>query len=1109
MHRSRHAASLLILLLLTLATTHDAMARAIFARVPATSGRAQSFRAAHPAATDALPHTTLLAVDADAIAGFRAANGGTLSVPTADGGAYDLVLEPSPLLAPGATLTYTDATGPHPLPIDVSLYKGVIAGEPGSWAVVSLSPRGVMGTVCSHGEHYQIMPAEKAAGGALALHAFAADADLRSEGSSFRCGVDGDNEARYTVPTLLPGGRPFDTKDGGAFGVTPVTPNAALLNAPRLVFDAAIDCDYEIYANKFAGDLPAATNYILTVLATSSLIYERDLEFTLRISYLNLWTTSNDPYTQPTTGPELTEYQNYWNANRTGVARSIAHLISGRALGGGIAYIGGVCSNTSGYGLSAIDANYSYPTNTTTWDIEVVTHELGHSFGSYHTHSCQWASRGLVPAKTTLDSCQASEEGCANYALHVPLDKGTIMSYCHLVSTVAAGLRLDFHPICINLMRSVSSAAACYATPTVYPPRNPVAASSTTGAHLSWTASVSPGVLRYDVYRSRTQLDLNPVKVGNANGTSFDEAGLGITYYKLRTMRAADSSQFCAEMKVNTCAFTNPPAISVGSLPVQVTSGDFNHDGITDLAAVNASTGSISVMLGQGTGGIGNGNFGAASSITTGGNPSCIVAYDFDRDGITDLLVGSQTDNALDLHRGNGTAGVGDGTFAAGVAIPLGVTPTAIAVADFDEDGLPDLAVAGDFTNLLILRGLGTAGVPNATFDAPVSIPVLGGTRGVLVGDFNHDGIWDLAVTGSNLKILLGNGAGGKGDGTFATPVAYSTGSTPNDMAAADFDLDGNLDLLVCNAGASSMTYLHGVGDGTFGASVSVPCGLGPQRAAVADWNQDGIPDVAIANTSSAKVASVLLGKGNGTFDAAQTFPALTSPSSLVLGDFNHDGGVDLAVTNKGSLAISPLLAGCHPTLSTNLTLTAPAGGETWLGGEERVLQWTKGLGITLVNVQVSRDAGRSWTTIAENLGGASFTWTVNGPYTAQARVRVVDSARPQFADTTHANFTIIPPSALGVGEQALKHFAILDAWPNPVRGTLSVALALPQGGRGARLDLIDLAGRRVATRELSEFGVGLQRVPLLQGSNLAPGVYLVRLSRAGEAHSMKVAVLR
>src|SRR6185436_3174282 len=127
----------------------------------------------------------------------------------------------------------------------------------------------------------------------------------------------------------------------------------------------------------FSGNLTAATSYVLTLLGTSNLIDERDLEATLKLIYLNFWTTSSDPYTQPTTSLELNEFKSYWLANNGSIPSNLQHLLSGRSLGGGIAFIDAVCAGNA-YGLSAIDAVYTYPTVTTTWDAMVVTHEMGH-----------------------------------------------------------------------------------------------------------------------------------------------------------------------------------------------------------------------------------------------------------------------------------------------------------------------------------------------------------------------------------------------------------------------------------------------------------------------------------------------------------------------------------------------------------------------------------------------------------------------------------------------------------------------------------------------------------------------------------------------------------
>src|SRR5205823_3111931 len=132
----------------------------------------------------------------------------------------------------------------------------------------------------------------------------------------------------------------------------------------------------------------------------------------IRISYLNLWTTPADPYTKSTTGDELPEFQNYFESNHADVPRNVAHLLSGRYLGGGISFLQTLCNRPQAYGVSQVDGYYSYPNTSTTWDAYVLSHELGHSFSSHHTQSCFWQDAGYCAPGALLDSCYAAEGAC-------------------------------------------------------------------------------------------------------------------------------------------------------------------------------------------------------------------------------------------------------------------------------------------------------------------------------------------------------------------------------------------------------------------------------------------------------------------------------------------------------------------------------------------------------------------------------------------------------------------------------------------------------------------------------------------------------------------------
>jgi len=1106
MHRIRLPLALLLVALLT----PLANAAPVFSRLGATGQR--TFAAARAAAGVQLPTddgAVLMSVDTDAMSVFRSAGGGTLSLPTATGGTLDLELERYDVMGPGTNVTYSDATGRHPFVPDVTVFRGHVAGDTTSWVVLSMSGAGVLGTIEQDGHRLMLTPAQGFApegSTSVGVHALAPEnaEAISAVASRWECGINADNERAYGLRDL-----PLGTELPRRMAA----PDAVQLNGTRLNFTAGVDCDQEVYATKFASNLTAATAYVMTLLGTVNLVYERDLEATVLWNYVNLW-TGTDPYTATSTSTELTEFRSYWLANNGAINVQLKHLLSGRSLGGGIAYVDAVCSN--GYGVSQIDGVYTYPTTTTTWDAMVVSHEIGHNMGSPHTHSCTWQAEGRWTG--TIDSCVTAEGGCATYTNHLPPDKGTIMSYCHLVGGTAGGMRLEFHPVCVSRMRGIM--ASCGVVQglgnTVAPPRNPTATNISTGVRLSWISGGGSGIQRYTVYRSRLPLDLNARYVGSTTGLTYDSPGLGTYYYRMRAVRAADSSATSGEIKATACGFASASPVIVGSQPTGATSEDLNGDGIQDVVLVTGSGNNLVTFLGTGTGSVGNGNFGAPVSVATGGTPTCLALHDVNGDGILDAIVGAQLDNTLQLHLGNGSAGVGNGTFAAATPLAsLGFPPTGIALADFDEDGLVDLAVAGGPNHVTTLRALGTAGVPNGTFAAGVNTNTVSTSRGVIAGDWNGDGITDLAVTGISVRLLFGNGTGGRGDGTCTlSPTAYVTGTTPNHMATGDFNVDGIPDLAVCNTGTTTITVLLGNGtggvpNGTFATPITATAGTGPNTVVVDDWDQNGLPDLAIASNNTSNATSILLGLGNGQFEAAQTFATGGSgPAAIAVNDFNEDGAPDLFACNRSSQSTTRQLASCPGVLSTALTLTSPNGAELWADSTEHTITWTKGLGVVNVDLQRSNDGGVHWTTLARGLSGTSYAYTAAPPYTNRVRFRVVDSRAAQTADASDADLTVFDPATLDVTDGAPR-LALLGAWPNPARQDLAVSFALPHADARGTLELVDLAGRRVAGTSLAGLGAGTHRVTLLERRAVTPGVYLVRLTLDGEVRSLKVAVLR
>src|SRR5262249_21909091 len=182
-----------------------------------------------------------------------------------------------------------------------------------------------------------------------------------------------------------------------------------------------------------------------------------------------------------------------------------------------------------------------------------------------------------------------------------------------------------------------------------------------------------------------------------------------------------------------------------------------------------------------------------------------------------------------------------------------------------------------------------------------------GNAQSVAVGDFNGDGLTDVALSTSGspanpaVEVLLG-----KGDGSFQpNHLILPVGQTPLSVAARDFDHHGPPDLATAD-GNVTLTGLLGNGDGSFRPRVDVTVGADARAVVVGDFNGDGRLDVAAAQQLSHSV-SVLLGHGDGTFAPPRAFDAsgqdlTVSPVSMAVGHVNGDGRADLVINNTGGL---------------------------------------------------------------------------------------------------------------------------------------------------------------------------------------------------------------
>jgi hypothetical protein len=376
-------------------------------------------------------------------------------------------------------------------------------------------------------------------------------------------------------------------------------------------------------------------------------------------------------------------------------------------------------------------------------------------------------------------------------------------------------------------------------------------------------------------------------------------------------------------------AFTTS-TIPAGLNPGGIVVADFNHDGKPDLAFVNqnqpdstcytpgfGNVGTIAILMGNGDGTFSNQASLCFPQFGVGdfAGPQ-LVAGDFNGDGNTDLVAAFNSEGlwTFAVFTGNG-----DGTFASPSAFDLFGGIREVIAADFNRDGTLDLAfpaVEVDFFSIFVALGSGDGTFPNVSGFSNF----LKGFS-LAAGDFNNDGILDLAVVGdSNVTILLGNG-----DATFTVAASQPAVAlvSPASVTTGDFNGDGILDLAIADAGSSAFTVLQGNGDGTFTQVIGEP----PlpdfsSFVTTSDVNGDGKLDLVFS--SEPNTLSIYLGNGDGTFRAGLIQSMNYAPYGVGIGDFNGDGRLDLAVTNAGNDTVSILLQA--PTAPRRVSITLASG---------------------------------------------------------------------------------------------------------------------------------------------------------------------------------------
>lgn len=299
--------------------------------------------------------------------------------------------------------------------------------------------------------------------------------------------------------------------------------------------------------------------------------------------------------------------------------------------------------------------------------------------------------------------------------------------------------------------------------------------------------------------------------------------------------------------------------------------------------------------------------FRVVERISVGESPGAVALADLNGDDRIDVIVASEQNHALTVLLGDGT---GRFTEAPGSPVAAGNMPNDIAVARFNADSAPDIAVANHESDYLTaLLGDGRGGFRPAP-GSPIRTTVRPHPHGIAAADFDHDGHLDLVADGwetDEVEVLLGDGSG-----RFSAHATLRVGRHPYQRVRAfDVNRDGHPDIVTANLRGASVTVLAGDGRGGFRPARGSPFTANPFPTAVAtgDFNGDGHPDLAVANSPSNSAGqgqdglTVLLGDGSGGYHTIGSAPVTTgaAPTQLAAGDLDGDSDDDIAVSNMNS----------------------------------------------------------------------------------------------------------------------------------------------------------------------------------------------------------------
>lgn len=353
----------------------------------------------------------------------------------------------------------------------------------------------------------------------------------------------------------------------------------------------------------------------------------------------------------------------------------------------------------------------------------------------------------------------------------------------------------------------------------------------------------------------------------------------------LGVIRSSYSYQFRIACALSSGRFDPPyDQYKVGDGPLGIDAGDFNGDGLIDLATANYYDDNITVYFNDGAGG-----FAGKADYPTGNGAIDVMAFDLDNDFDLDLVAANQAANNVTVLRNDGS-----GIFTNTGDYTVKNMPTGVFVSDVDGDGFADILTADISSDLGYVTVLinDRAGQFGERSDFLLSSK----SAGVVTGDFDNDGDFDMAsadLNSNSISVFKNNRRGG-----FSARNNYPAGNYPYNISCGDIDRDFDLDLVATNQIGNTVTVLFNDGFAGFDSAATYNTPQSPSGVELGDIDGDNDLDIVTVNRTAGSV-SIFYNNGEGLFGISSDYDIGGSPYALAIADFNGDDILDIAAADR------------------------------------------------------------------------------------------------------------------------------------------------------------------------------------------------------------------